>query len=280
MDKKTKNYIFVDEIDKLLGMSYFYLISYLKQKYGKIRESYAKISSCWEQVTINNKINKENEGLYIHHVKEYHIPNLNTNSNILLYPEYQEARNLVYCNLIEYLILFIKIKNETTTKVDKMYKIIIPKLNDIYSGIDYNNTKDEKIAKIVKPLKNQYFKCLAYLELKKKEDFDKILTSLRENRKLGWSIKNNEDFFMELKKVLNYDKRSGIQQTDIVPNGPLHFIKNVKRYKEALQRQDRSIKSIGIKRARVWGYIVSVIIAIIIVAIIIVIAVLVEKKTK
>ncbi|ENY68497.1 Hypothetical protein, predicted transmembrane protein [Metamycoplasma auris 15026] len=272
MEKKTETKINPNVIYNLLNMSYFMYVSYLRKKYGGIKESYASISNFGD-IIINENINKENEGLYIHHVHEYYIPNLNSKSNINLYPQYQEGKSLVYCNLLEYLLLFIKIKNETSTKVDKMYKIIIPKLNDIYSGINYTNNKDKEIALLVKDKKELYLSCLLSLNIRKKGDCDKILTSSRSNRKYGWSIKNNEEFFNEIKRYLKYDKMKGFSNQEKMPDGPLNFLEKIKKAKESEETLEKNFKFLDVRK--LVGIALGIFIAILI---IIVIAIVATKK--
>lgn len=119
-------------------MNYFQLVDYLLEKYGEAKHDYFCNETC---KTRNPKVSRAKEGLECHHIAEYEAVLLSTTTGAKMYSyEYQLAENLVYCNLIEHLLLHIKIVEEKGKK-DKLLiegmggvKFISRKLNDLYNG--------------------------------------------------------------------------------------------------------------------------------------------------
>ena len=138
MNDKKQNDIF-----KMLEMNYDECCNFLKNKYGVIEESYFCNETCR---SINKSIKRTNDGLFIHHIDEDKAIMLSTKSYALDNPfEYQKGDRLVYCNLLEHLILHIKIiefpnpnKKDEYPGVGGVINFFIPELNDIYSGIKYS----------------------------------------------------------------------------------------------------------------------------------------------
>lgn len=92
-----------EEYEKVKNYTYDEYCNYLKQKYGEIFYTYG-----------SQKNNKSDDGLFIHHIKENIVASL-SNPNIAKEnnPEYQEGKNLVYCDYLEHLLLHILIGEET-----------------------------------------------------------------------------------------------------------------------------------------------------------------------
>ncbi|WP_375317597.1 hypothetical protein [Spiroplasma endosymbiont of Virgichneumon dumeticola] len=114
-------------------------------------------------------ITRGKEGLYIHHIDEDKAILLSTPEWARISPfDYQKADRLVYCNLLEHLVLHIKIfeyphpnKNPMmAVGVGGIYGFIVPELNDIYSGIQYKQPWKQQVIKNIISLKNEYFKCI------------------------------------------------------------------------------------------------------------------------
>ncbi|WP_234013784.1 hypothetical protein [Mesoplasma florum] len=95
------------EIDKLLELNYDECVDFLLKKYGFVPGDYFLDLECTKK---NTKITRGKEGLYIHHIDEDKAILLSTpawaRKNSF---EYQKAHRLVYCNLLEHLVLHIKI---------------------------------------------------------------------------------------------------------------------------------------------------------------------------
>lgn len=96
-----------DEIRKQMQMTYYELVEHLLEKYGPAYFDYFPNSGCKGR---SNKISRTGEGLYCHHIDEDKGGNLSDPNSAKLHPfEWQRKERLVYCNLLEHLILHIKI---------------------------------------------------------------------------------------------------------------------------------------------------------------------------
>lgn len=101
-----------EEYKKQFEMEYMGLSEYLQEKYGKPASPYFLSENCKTQ---NKNITRINEGLFIHHIAEYHqeypaINNLSNISEAIKFPyEFQRPNWLCYCNYIEHVILHYKI---------------------------------------------------------------------------------------------------------------------------------------------------------------------------
>ncbi len=114
------------EYRRLLNMSYDELVGYLKSKYGQVKDDYYKEKSYTRflkgEIKSPTKGNFSNtlNGLYCHHINEDKILNL-TNPNY--YKDYKvpfinhQRDNLVYCDLIEHLILHATIRKESNNEL-------------------------------------------------------------------------------------------------------------------------------------------------------------------
>ncbi|WP_241568608.1 hypothetical protein [Spiroplasma endosymbiont of Megaselia nigra] len=95
------------EIEQLLSQSYAECVNYLLKKYGPVVKDYFSDFDCTKKT---NGITQGNEGLYIHHIDEDKAIMLSTPTYAKKNPfDYQKADHLVYCNLLEHLVLHIKI---------------------------------------------------------------------------------------------------------------------------------------------------------------------------
>ncbi|GAA6238856.1 MAG: hypothetical protein SPLM_09720 [Spiroplasma phoeniceum] len=193
------------EIEKLLTMTYEECINYFLKKYGNVPENYFYIKQNNTLGSKNNKITRGNEGLYIHHIDEDKAILLSTPEFAKKNPiYYQKADRLIYCNLLEHLVLHIKIIEYPNPKQNKneicgvggIYKFIVPELNDIYSGITYKQPWKQKVVEIILPLKQDYLRCIKHLV---KINFPyPLLNSF--NKYFGWNEKNNKKIYSELIK--------------------------------------------------------------------------------
>lgn len=96
-----------DEIKQQFRMTYYELQSYLLEKYGPAQYDYFANSECRSH---NSKLSRTKEGLYCHHMDEDKGGNLSDSNSAKLQPfEWQRKERLVYCNILEHLILHIKI---------------------------------------------------------------------------------------------------------------------------------------------------------------------------
>lgn len=95
------------EIEVELKMPYEELSSYLMEKYGSALYDYFHTPECKSK---NKKVTRTSEGLYCHHIDEDKGGCLSESSIAIRQPfEWQRKERLVYCNILEHLILHIKI---------------------------------------------------------------------------------------------------------------------------------------------------------------------------
>lgn len=96
-----------EEIYKELQMTYEELQQYLIQKYGGAEYDYFATPECKSK---SKKVSRTKEGLYCHHMDEDKGGNLSDPRGAISQPfEWQKKERLVYCNILEHLILHIKI---------------------------------------------------------------------------------------------------------------------------------------------------------------------------
>ncbi|MDI4567961.1 MAG: hypothetical protein E7Y34_02650, partial [Mycoplasma sp.] len=189
---------------KLLTFNYQQCVDYLINKYGPVKKNYFTDSSMTKKST---GITRGKEGLYIHHIDEDKAILLSTPKWAMLQPySYQHASRLVYCNLLEHLVLHIKIfEFPNPNKVPNMevgvggiYNFIVPELNDIYSGILYKQPWKQKVVELVLPLKDDYFSCISHLI---KLNFKYPLLSSFNTLFGNWSNEKNKLIYYKLRKL-------------------------------------------------------------------------------
>lgn len=96
-----------EEIKKEMAMTYEELQHYLIQKYGGAIGDYFATPECKSK---NRKIVRVKEGLYCHHMDEDKGGNLSNPPQATRQPfAWQKKDRLVYCNILEHLILHMKI---------------------------------------------------------------------------------------------------------------------------------------------------------------------------
>nr|WP_182475506.1 hypothetical protein [Staphylococcus succinus] len=115
--KKKYNYYI-----NLLSLTYQETVQFLLEKHGKVVDNYYKEESYnkflrgeIKRITYG-KYTKTKEGLYCHHIMENEYENISNKEYIAHYKypyEYHDKENLVYCDLIEHLVLHALITKET-----------------------------------------------------------------------------------------------------------------------------------------------------------------------
>ncbi len=107
---------------ELLNLSYSDTVQSLIEKHGKVADNYYKEKSYNKFINgeiksiAYGKYTKTKEGLYCHHIMENEYENISNKEYIAHYKypyEYHHKENLVYCDLIEHLILHALITKET-----------------------------------------------------------------------------------------------------------------------------------------------------------------------
>ena len=117
------------EFQKISAYKYEDYVKYLKEKYGVVPEDY-----CSKGFTPNMNIKrKQSDNLYIHHIREDKVANLSDMSIAATAPfEYQQAHNLVYCNLLEHILLHIMIGEQNQGLGFGGAQLMIMQANDYY----------------------------------------------------------------------------------------------------------------------------------------------------
>jgi hypothetical protein len=101
------------EIEKLLGLSYEECCEFFKNKYGLVPKKFFVNETCRSKTQGNAR---GKDGLYIHHIDEDKAILLSTPEVAARNPfEYQQADHLVYVNLLEHLLLHVKIVEKTNS---------------------------------------------------------------------------------------------------------------------------------------------------------------------
>lgn len=96
-----------DELFHEISMPYQDLVDYLKEKYGPARYNYFYKDNCRSR---RPEVSRTTEELICHHIREDMGGNLSNKSQAIIQPyEWQLKQNLVYCNLLEHLLLHFKI---------------------------------------------------------------------------------------------------------------------------------------------------------------------------
>ena len=132
------------EIEGDLCDSYRSLVNHLLKKYGPAPCDYYVNENC---KTVNPKNSRSKEGLQCHHIDEDKAIMLSNPQFAIKNPfKYQKADRLVYCNLLEHLILHILIVREPRKKSANVGELVglggavnnlIPRINDYYNGYEF-----------------------------------------------------------------------------------------------------------------------------------------------
>lgn len=135
---EQKNFTFTEE-------DYFNYVNYLKQKYGAIPEPYFKDKECTKKNSWKNKYKKENY-IHIHHIMEYKkgVDDLGRKNYAAKFPfEYQLPENLVYCNLMEHILLHLMI-NQLRKTITGGERFMLCTLFDMVVGYQFKAECKEK----------------------------------------------------------------------------------------------------------------------------------------
>ena len=118
-------------IEKLLSLDYQSLVSLLLQTYGPVPYDYFATEECKSKRPKNSRTK---DGLVIHHIDEDKHILLGEPAIARELPfDYQRSDRLVYCNMVEHLLLHIKIAEE---RQDKHSGVGIGGCKLIYEQID------------------------------------------------------------------------------------------------------------------------------------------------
>ena len=181
--------------ETMLKMSYQDIVSALLKKYGSAKHNYFKDTAC---KTKNPLVTRTNEGLFCHHIDEDKAIMLCNDKFAVNNPfEYQKADRLVYCNLLEHLLLHVKIAENPNSDANEnelpgiggAINFICKDLNDIYSGKEFADEWRKNVADKVKDNFDDYIIILRYLwnVVEKNPVYKAIIT--KEMLCVGWDGK-------------------------------------------------------------------------------------------
>lgn len=181
--------------ESMLKMSYQDIVSALLKKYGTAKHNYFKDTACKIK---NPLVTRTNEGLFCHHIDEDKAIMLCNDKFAANNPfEYQKADRLVYCNLLEHLLLHVKIAENPSPAANEnelpgiggAINFICKDLNDIYSGKEFSDEWRKNVADKVKDNFDDYIIILRYLWniVEKNPVYKAIIT--KEMLCVGWDGK-------------------------------------------------------------------------------------------
>lgn len=181
--------------ESMLKMSYQDIVSALLKKYGSAKHNYFKDNACKAK---NPLVTRTNEGLFCHHIDEDKAIMLCNDKFAVNNPfEYQKADRLVYCNLLEHLLLHVKIAENPSPDANEnelpgiggAINFICKDLNDIYSGKEFADEWRKNVADKVKDDFDDYIIILRYLwnVVEKNPVYKAIIT--KEMLCVGWDGK-------------------------------------------------------------------------------------------
>lgn len=161
-----------------LKMSYIDLVGHLIAKYGPATGSYFLTETCKSK---NPKITRGKEGLFCHHIDENKAIKLSKPEFAIKHPfAYQKAERLVYCDILEHLILHIKIIEEPKGELVGIggAALICRQINDCYSVMTFTNPFMSSVSEKIKDKFGDYLKILQRLfDLIKKDPLYPTLIS-------------------------------------------------------------------------------------------------------
>lgn len=167
----------------LFDRSYEELVDHLLKKYGPAEYDYFCTESCTSK---NKKASRSSEGLQCHHIDENKYRKLSDPRVAKLKPfECQKASHLVYCNILEHLLLHLHIILEDNSGqrlglVGFFY--ISAMINDYYDGYEYTRESDKKLFEAIKDNYKQYVAVLYFgrgLVLETRPELEKYFTPER-----------------------------------------------------------------------------------------------------
>lgn len=197
----------IKEYEEIKNYTYLEYCDYLQKKYGIGLCDYMRPN--W---TKNAKVTRTKDGLYVHHKYEDHAIMLSNPEVAKNNPyEWQKKENLIYCNLLEHLLLHQLICEYSAENKNDIGKVgfggivdfIVPELNDVYSGWVSKLVWQQNCHRTIINNKDVYL-----LIIKRYKDFHDnnpfttkwLLRSL--NKKFGiWSDEKNRGLYDEILSV-------------------------------------------------------------------------------
>ncbi|MBR3470949.1 MAG: hypothetical protein IKH28_14865 [Lachnospiraceae bacterium] len=191
-----------NEVFSELDMSYDDLVMHLLNKYGRAEYDYFCTPEC---KTRNTKVSRTKEGLYCHHIDEDKEECLSESIAARRCPfECQKKERLVYCNLLEHIILHIKIlvkkhKIVFSTPMNMLsffefngLGLLLKKTNDMYMCPERIKNSEKKCFEVIRDNYSEYIIILdAFIEYAK----NKYAGEKKQSRflNIGASLRYNDD---------------------------------------------------------------------------------------
>ena len=201
------------EYKKVKDMTYLDYCDYLQRKYGISEYDYMT-----KAFSKNNKCTRTKEGLVVHHIDSDKGIMLSTKEYAMKYPfEWQTKEHLVYCDLLEHLLLHVLIciypSPDKLPELDVGFggavNFMIPELNDLYSGW---KTQQEWRKNVHERIINDKDVYLAIIEkfivevFKPQKRNPRCLLASRNDQFGLWDEKNNDDLYFEIFLLLRKHK--------------------------------------------------------------------------
>lgn len=193
------------EYEKVKNFNYLEYCDYLQGKYGIGLCDY--MTKSWNK---NPKVTRTREGLIAHHKFEDHAIQLSTLEYAKNNPfEWQLAKNIVYCDYLEHLLLHILICEYPAPDrnayedvgVGGVINYLVPELNDVYSGWISGLAWQRTCHDLIRNDINVYIQLLIKFANVRKdclyENPNCLYTSLNEmmGRSDIWSCEKNAEIF-------------------------------------------------------------------------------------
>ncbi len=228
---------------ELLNLPYTEIVQSLIKKYGEVLDDYYKEKSYQRFLNkeiksiARGKYSKAKEGLYCHHILENEYENISSKEYIahFKYPhEYHRKENLVYCDLIEHMMLHTVITEETDGEygVKGLFIMIKPMVEEWY--IDEYEPKTEWMKEAKKK---------AYLP---KKFISKLLSFIDEKLK---NIKIYQDFKERERRAEEEYKEIKLEQEERMKQQKLEQEERRKQQKiEEEERIQGHLQNLNISR--------------------------------
>lgn len=198
----------LQEYDEIKNLNYIEYCDYLQKKYGVGTQNYFT-----ESYIKNPKCTRTKEGLICHHKCEDKAIMLSTPEFARKNPfEYQLAKNLVYCDYLEHLLLHILIcespdpdhNADEAVGIGGVINFLVPELNDMYSGWKTKQGwRANCHAKVIDD-KDAYMELLRRFKANCKDypfyTEDCLCSSFNERFGL-WSKAKNKELFEEIERL-------------------------------------------------------------------------------
>lgn len=202
----------IAEYEKVKDFTYLQYCDYLQTKYGIGHCDY--MTKSWNK---NRSVTRTGEGLLAHHKFEDHAIKLAEPAYAKNNPyEWQLAKNIVYCDLLEHLFLHILIckfpakdKNDgENVGYGGVVNHIAPELNDLYSGWETKEFWRQNCHNLVKNDIKVYFQLLASFIMLYIDDptFDirellkcfNELHQVNQTAELEWTGEKNQELYNKI----------------------------------------------------------------------------------